>query len=406
MTSPFNTSNVLRPSKSSHHRSATPSGSVKREPVERPSAPASRSQTPSVHYTDYRLRSCSEEELQGVHHHIMKFHSRQTVDPIGGFQHPISMQRKDPRSLRYHQDGADGDVAMDDEDSKDRIKDELDMADHSKIAPDSVANPNNNPARVRKRFQKKTRQVYTGHEEERKLRYEENYPWILEDFEGKNTWVSNYEAAQSDSYVLFVFDEDGFKMVPAEKWYKFTQRNKYATLSLEEAEATLAQKNKVPRWLMKHINPDVGDTTLPPPKKRLRTVDGDRRPVKKEEDDGDELDFDEEFADDEEAPIMEGPEEENREVEQRMKRQMRTNNVADEANEVALEEENDDDRKIGKEGRKLKKYLTSLENNAVYDSDNEENPYASDDDDDNSVFGEERTGSPEKAKDEVKRETA
>ena len=50
--------------------------------------------------------------------------------------------------------------------------------------------------------------------------------------------MGNYEAGSTEQqHVLFVFDKDGFKMIPAEKVYRFTPRNRYATLTLEEAEA-------------------------------------------------------------------------------------------------------------------------------------------------------------------------
>ena len=75
----------------------------------------------------------------------------------------------------------------------------------------------------------------------------------------KDGFVGNYEAGSSDTQqVLFVFDKDGFKMVPAEKVYKFTQRNKYATLTLEEAEAKMEKNSSVPRWLMRHMEDNCG----------------------------------------------------------------------------------------------------------------------------------------------------
>ncbi|KAK9380918.1 uncharacterized protein V2V93DRAFT_369927 [Kockiozyma suomiensis] len=338
--------------------------------------------------TDYRLRAFSESEQSGKRFHVMKFYSRQQVDPAK-FQQPVTMHRKDPRQLRYQLQqnplaAEAAGVKSENGDKMEDIKMSSEEAERGTVAPDtdlSIA-PDGNGRRNRKNlFQKKTRQVYTNHEEERRLRYEEYYPWLVEDFDGKNTWVGNYEAAQSDCYVLFVFDEDGFKMVPAEKWYKFTPRNKYATLSLDEAEAMMAKKNQPPRWLMKHMNPEGESDEVAIPKKRMKTVDGEKRVVRKREaDDGDELDFDEEFADDEEAPIMEGPEDESKEVEQRVKRQMRSKNDDEDLAGDELFAE-DEDRKIGREGKKLKQSLRALEKNAMYESDDdeeqEEDPFAS-----------------------------
>jgi transcription initiation factor TFIIF subunit alpha len=82
----------------------------------------------------------------------------------------------------------------------------------------------------------------------------------------------------------------------------------------------MAKKSQPPRWLMKHLHPEnENDDIVAPARKRLRTVDGQQRAIKKrEDDDADELDFDEEFDDDEEAPIMEGPEDESKEAEVRI----------------------------------------------------------------------------------------
>ncbi|KAJ8098792.1 hypothetical protein POJ06DRAFT_142305 [Lipomyces tetrasporus] len=371
-------SNILRPSS----RSATPSTrptpratQIKSENSGSgtPGTPSSTGSTAQKHkYTDYRLRSYSPDEKADKRFHVMKFYSRQNIDPTE-FQQPVTMHRKDPRVLRYQAQQKEaepnGDVKKEEEnvDKMEDVKSELD-----KVAPEPEASvaPDGQRRSKKHGFQKKTRQVYAGDVNQKKLRYEEYYPWLVEDFDGKNTWVGNYEAAQSDCYVLFVFDEDGFKMVPAEKWYKFTPRNKYATLSLDEAEAMMAKKSQPPRWLMKHLHPEnEDDQVAQPTRKRLRTVDSQQRAIRKrEDDDADELDFDEEFADDEEAPIMEGPEDESKEVEQRVKRQMMVKEE-DIGNENAHV---DRDRKIGEEGRKLKQSLRSLEKNAIYDTDDEE----------------------------------
>lgn len=66
----------------------------------------------------------------------------------------------------------------------------------------------------------------------------------MEDYDGKNVYVGNYEAGASEAtHVLLVTDGTGFKMLPAEKVYRFNPRNKYATLTLEEAEAKM-EKNQ------------------------------------------------------------------------------------------------------------------------------------------------------------------
>lgn len=233
---------------------------------------------------------------------------------------------------------------------------------------------------------RKTRQLKRLDEEAKRLRFEEFYPWVMEDFDGFNTWVGSYEAGNSDSYVLLSVEDDGsFTMIPADKVYRFTARNKYNTLTIEEAEKRM-EKNKegAPRWFMKHLDESSKTTTrYDRTLRRLRAVDGNTRQAEDDEDRGDnsevELDYDEEFADDEEAPIIDGNEEENKESEQRIKKEML------QANALGLRdddgEESDDElfgeKKIDEEGEKVKKALLKTDLGALYESDAEENPYLS-----------------------------
>ncbi|SCU79413.1 LAFA_0B02960g1_1 [Lachancea sp. 'fantastica'] len=230
---------------------------------------------------------------------------------------------------------------------------------------------------------RKTRSLKLLDENAKRLRFEEFYPWVLEDFDGLNTWVGSYEAGNSDSYVLLSVENDGsFTMIPADKVYKFTARNKYATLTIDEAEKRMEKNGKgIPRWLMKHLD-DIGTTTTryDRTQRRLRAVDARQG----EDDRGDnsevELDFDEEFADDEEAPIIDGDEKENKESEQRIKKEML------QANAMGLRDEDEDDvddlfgeKKIDDEGERTMKALQKSDMAALYESDDESklNPYLS-----------------------------
>src|SRR5690606_32249014 len=101
-------------------------------------------------------------------------------------------------------------------------------------------------------FKKKTQQVFHGNEADRRLKFEEHYPWFIEDFDNKNTWQGQLESNMSHgSYAMFVLDGGFFRMVPIEKWYKFTERNKFQALDIEAAEKALKANAKVPRWIMK-----------------------------------------------------------------------------------------------------------------------------------------------------------
>lgn len=282
------------------------------------------------------------------------------------------------------------------------------QADLSQVAPDGGARKNK-----KNLFKRKTKQINLMDEAKRKLRYEEHYPWVIEDYTGKNVYVGNYEAGSTELlHVLFVFDKDGFKMIPAEKVYRFTPRNKYATLTLEEAEQKMEKNSSVPRWLMKHIENDsiaegspdqrfrnnspsangrvINDNTRG---RRMRTVIGGSSSSghtnsgsgKDRDSDHDDLDFEEEFADDEEAPIMDGDEEENKMSERKIKKEMLRAAHLNADEDADVEDDLDDlfetekSRKVDKEGKKLKKMLNKREG-GIYDSDDEERellPYLS-----------------------------
>lgn len=372
-------------------------------------------------WQDIPLKACSKKEVDDIRFHIMKFQSTRDVDIMGDFSRPVRLHRKDPRNIQFQLTRAEIDKRKreqeeerlkQDPDGKIIIKDELDeegevkreygqsQMDMSQVAPDGGARK-----AKKNMFKRKTRQINSMNDTKRKLRYEEHYPWVVEDYEGKNVFVGNYEAGSSDTtHVLFVFDKDGFKMVPAEKVYRFTPRNKYATLTLEEAEEKMEKNLSVPRWLMKRmeegasvdtaapdlrfknggssstaINSDARKNSKNNGRGQLRTVLGD---TNGRDSDHDDLDFDEEFADDEEAPIMEGDEEENKFSEKKIKKDMLKSAHFD----VQSDGEDDLDdlfdtetRKVDKEGKKLKKLLNKTEG-GVYDSDDEDdklNPYLS-----------------------------
>lgn len=353
------------------------------------------------------LKACTKQELHDTRNHILKFHTKQNVDIVKDFVKPVRMHRKDPQNIQFQltreemdrrkRENANGNSALDAvpvDENTDGNPENATVADMSQVAPDGGAR------RHRKNlFKRKTKQVHVMDETKRKLRYEEYYPWVIEDYNGLNVYVGSYEAGSLElTHVLFVFDKDGFKMVPAEKVYKFTPRNRYATLTLEEAEARMEKNLAAPRWLMRHMDEEgtdlrfkrSGSGQFAAPVKaqngllslRMRTVQGGM--AQDRDSDHDDLDFDEEFADDEEAPIVDGDEEENKLLERKIKKEMLKAASFDGPDG---DDDSDDDlndlfeveklRKVDKEGKKLKKVLNRTEG-AVYESDNEEMvPYVS-----------------------------
>lgn len=236
---------------------------------------------------------------------------------------------------------------------------------------------------------RKTRQLKKFDEHAKKLRFEEFYPWVLEDFDGYNTWVGTYEAGNSDHYVMFSVEKDGsFTMLPCDKVYRFTARSQFATLTIEEAEKRFEKKRQsVPRWLMKHLD-DIGTTTTRYDRtmRKLKGVDGDSNAHA--EDDGNvfrkdnsdnEIDYDDEFQDDEEAPIVDGNDQENKETEQRMKKEMlQANAMGLRDNEDAAVDELEEEEQNKVEDKGIKNALKKTDLGVLYDSDEDENdPYLS-----------------------------
>ncbi|OWB69535.1 hypothetical protein B5S30_g4951 [[Candida] boidinii] len=414
-------------------------------------------------FDSYQLNACTQEDIDETRFHILKFNSVKKVD-FKKFHEPARLHRKDPRNLQFQlslkeleeskierlkmerekvekrkaflkrkriEKGLDPEEVEEMEIDAEKVDEEMEMetlpeeekkqreeakkreeeklrilakreADLALVAPDGGARkPKKNL------FKKKTRQIKVYDEEKRRLRYEEYYPWVLEDYDGDNVYVGNYQAqnAQSDTYVLLVLDNvnNCFKMVPVEKFYDFKPRNKYATLTLEEAEDKYKEnKSRTSRWLMQKMEDEVvsGQRVDARYRRQMKVIsnNGDKRS------DGEEFDYDEEFQDDEEAPIVEGNDEENKESEKRIKREMlRASNLLP-VDENANDDDDDDfdelfgtssEKKVDKEGKKLRQALSKSAMNEVYDSDDEnENPYLSesdiesDDQDENKVKNE------------------
>jgi transcription initiation factor TFIIF subunit alpha len=264
----------------------------------------------------------------------MRLAAKKPIDPSdpNEFTRPVRLHRRDPRLQPPGREGEDPAKQPDDGlTPEERAKQEAERIAKEKEREEILASiaPSKGERSASKRnpFKKKTMQVFHKDENDRKLRYEEYFPWHIEDFDYKNTWVGNLESGLSNgSYAMFVMKERSFQMVPIEKWYKFTQRNVFKNFTIEEAENLLKKKAKPSRWLMddliKKLDPEAGENGQPGIKSEPRAqrgmflVKGERlKQPKKEVADADELDFEDDFQDDEEAPIMDGDEEENKATE-------------------------------------------------------------------------------------------
>ena len=383
-------------------------------------------------FTDYPLIMTKKALLDGYRHHVAKFSSKKNVDPRNTeeFLRPVRLHRRDPRAPPAGAGAKDEDSMMagaEALDSKDAERQAIIRAekDAKREAENALVAPAATGSQHKKLGTnlKKTEQVYRNDltEEQKartKLRYEEALPWHLEDFDNKATWVGTYEAALSDTYAMLVQGQDGaFRMTPLEKWYKFTQKNQFKTLTIEEAELRYNKKVKEPRWFMDseeakkkrqfdQDNKKASSGLFIGKWERGGGTGGVAAPIAKQETaDADDLDFQEDrFADDEENMLFE-EDDETKEAEERIKRDQLQANVFDlkaekeyEKQEQLEQKEKDAEKRLGK---RVKKALMKREKNYIYDSDSPDNPYSESSDSDSSSSEAERRKAEERDKAKV-----
>lgn len=191
--------------------------------------------------------------LNGWKYDVMKFESRKPVD-IMTWSMPVKLNRKEPRrddtsgpSTVVPQAvgpmlgpdgkpviGADGKMVMVDAEGK-----PIRQTSTYTIPSEDGAKDSKPKEKGKKRFQKKTRQVFLVPEATRQLRREERFPWVIEDAHGQEVWVGRMEdAAKSETLGMFMpAANDVFKFVSAHRWYKFQKKPNYRVPTLEEAES-------------------------------------------------------------------------------------------------------------------------------------------------------------------------
>jgi transcription initiation factor TFIIF subunit alpha len=203
---------------------------------------------PDGPFQEFRLMSSA---LNGWKYDVMKFDSRKPID-ISTWQTPIKLNRKEPRREESSMNmtpeavgpmlgpdgkpviGMDGRVVMVDSEGRPIHAggDGIGGGMGRDVKGKGVAN-------ARKKFQKKTRQVFLVPESVRQLRKEERYPWVMEDSSQKEIWVGKLEeVSKSETHAFFMpAANDIFKFVPAHRWYKFQKKPNYHIPTLEEAES-------------------------------------------------------------------------------------------------------------------------------------------------------------------------
>ncbi|KAL6915891.1 hypothetical protein ACHAPO_005347 [Fusarium lateritium] len=392
------------------------------------------SEPPPATYSDIPIMTTKKALLDGIRYHMMKFtQSRvgdRSIDPADqdDFARPVTLHRRDARqpppgrAVKVEAPEA----PQPDEQEAERmaqVKAEREAQraiDQAKIAP-VAKDPN--PKRPKKQKEDKTtfnRAPKTdAAKKESDLRYEEALPWHLEDADGSNVWVGNYVSALSESNVAFMIDQSVFRMVPLEKWYRFTSKPPFQPYTIDEAEALMTKKVAVARWAMKNDERIAEQDDKVETRKMfygggqmIKTESATFKAASRSEKlDHDDIDFSgDEFQDDDETPMFEknNDDEDAKDAKDRIRREQLGANLFGDGNEQEVDDELKEQLKEDELRRELgkttKKALIKRDQENIYESDDSaENPWSSSSDD-NSSDEEDEEKKDEEKKDEEKKE--
>lgn len=351
-------------------------------------------------YVDYPLVTTKRAWREGLKHHVAKFASKKNIDPRdeSQFTRPVRLQRRDPRAKpgsikaenanKVPTEGGNGldDAEREELEARKAAREKEREENLAQIAP-SVATTQKRTNVPKQKTQYVPKADMTPEEiAKARIKYEEALPWHLEDFDNKNTWVGNYEAALSETYAMFVLEDTGkMRMVPIDKWYRFNAKNPFKTLTIEEAEKFMAKKIKDPRWFMEKQQEMMQQKELEAYAKQRKVYRGKAAaPTLGETLEADEMDFEEDrFADDEEVDnSLFEEDEEAKAAEKRIKQDQLKANVFNLKDERDYEEEEERERREREArrilGRKVRKALQRREKNYDYSSGSDVNPYSDD----------------------------
>ncbi|GAB1212029.1 hypothetical protein ATERTT37_001156 [Aspergillus terreus] len=347
-------------------------------------------------YVDYPLVTTKRALREGLKHHIARFASKKNVDPRdeSQFTRPVRLQRRDPRARPHEMNAERGQGKSSFEsnhqlDEAEREELEARKAAREKEREENLAQIAPAMGQTQKRSnapKQKTQQVskteMTPEEIARtRIKYEEALPWHLEDFDNKNIWVGNYEAALSETHAVFVLENTGkMRMIPVEKWYRFNAKNQFKALTIEEAEKFMAKRVKDPRWFMEKQQEMAQRKELEQFAKQRKVYAGKQGTPAADGLEADEMDFEEDrFADDEEHDDLFNDDEETKAAEKRIKQDQLKANVFDLKDEKEYEEEELREKKEKEArrvlGKSVRKALKRREKNYDYSSGSDANPY-------------------------------
>lgn len=363
---------------------------------------------PTQPYTDIPIMTTKKALLDGMRYHIMKLHSSKVddkpIDPTDQdeFARPVTLHRRDarqpPPGRTVKEEELPPPTVNDEERERlEKLKAEKEAQreiNQAKMAP--VAKDPNPKKAPKKQKEEKTmfhRAPRTAAaKKESDLRYEEALPWHLEDVDGKNVWVGSYVAALSEANVAFVIDQSVFRMVPLEKWYRFTAKPPFQAFTIDQAEEFMNRKIDAGRWVMKDEEKKMSQSDLAATRRMLY---GSGSMIKTESDtfkaasrlekmEHDDLDVSgDEFQDDDEAPAHEvNDDEDTKDAKERIRREQLGANLFGDGDEQEVDKDLYDqlreELERQKYGKATKKALIKRDREDVYESDaSAENPWSS-----------------------------
>lgn len=348
--------------------------------------------------------------MQGLHYHAMKLQGRiykngqyEPINPYdqSQFTRPLQLHRRMARDKMAQAEQLDVASGMDDKDKElQAIKREERQrereANQAQIAPTG----GDAKKSARPKPKKKVEDVFFKEYDEKAvkksdLRYTEARPWHLEDFDHKNVFVGNYEEPPSEESVMFEIGENGFRMVPVEKWYRFTQANRVAAMEGDAIEKEMAKPAKLPRWFNKTqvSNDEARKQAMEKRKAEFRAQQrgGDEEEEKPESKDDynadvDEMDFEfnDEFQDDDEGAMFGDQDaEDQKDLEKRLREEMRNaglgaTGIKDEDKDYDAEEEKqrEEEKEEKRRTKRMRKALLKKERKNEYDDDSEHGEFS------------------------------
>ncbi|KAI1441081.1 Rap30/74 interaction domain-containing protein [Annulohypoxylon stygium] len=374
---------------------------------------------------EYPLYLTKKSFKEGIRFHVMRLapHGGRLAQPnspgidptdMDEFTRPVTLHRRDPRQPAPGREVQEDTPVV--EETPEAIAEAERIAfqkaqreaqraiDNAQKAPVTKDTKSKKGADDAKKLEK-TKIYYAPRSEEQKkqreIRYEEALPWHLEDADGKNVWVGQYEGPLSDCKVAFLIHGGGFRMLPLEKWYKFTsKRGSFKTMTIEEAEAAMGKKATLGRWAVRDTQRQQAEKAISMsraivngPVQVMQESRTFRQASRHEKTDHDDIDMSgDEFQDDDETAGYEPDrDEDSKTAANRIRRNQLDANTFGEGDEIKVEKEEEEEKREMEElklfGKDLKKALKRRDKQFQYDdsdSERERNPFPSSDDDSDS----------------------